>query len=668
MSFTIPQNEQLINIKLTDEGRHQLSLGNLRFSKMVLSDREIDYSIDYSNNYSIERNRILSPKDSQPNIDAINLDGSNAINLNRSNISSLKQFITGTTNDYGFFSGSPNSWSFLNSMQINRATLAYVGQSWGDNLLIYTGPYPDPGDLIFCFWLPPQFGTFSILTSYPLIPNDAPFNTLVYKVLSADSTNIFVDRSIPDFTGTGAHGMLTAFYPGNGLENYYGSGSTQNTTCWNLNIVRTYDVAGTNINTQGISGFSQYGSIEYAGTKNYFGFSSDTPAVGFVHYTNEYAINTFGEQLIEKTTELHMPTVMWHKITGYTNGNAQNWGLSCYDRYGITKYDPIAKSTYRDLRDGVSSGNTIVGRVYHKLKMFVITDQELLTALSYKSNRSYTYPEPIVELVSNPSNNTPYYSVSGLCESGKTYFITLLYENDAYSSSSSFGYPASLHCGYIKKIIGENDMNGRPKFLKIRFPANGFPYMRSDSGLSSFGSGWNANTVQVLVNEQPNEYGYDIASTPATGWTRVSDIALGGNGVYRASDFGDNTIDPTKLNSHEFIISRQDYASGSTYILNSGLTSNQNILNFGDESFFYGVVRAQTIKTKYYSSIVGYVLPNELNSSLNPTFNLNYNDCTYISEISVLDNNGNVVAVGKPTSPLKKEQNRILAVQLLLEF
>lgn len=211
-------------------------------------------------------------------------------------------------------------------------------------------------------------------------------------------------------------------------------------------------------------------------------------------------------------------------------------------------------------------------------------------------------------------------------------------------------------------------MNGRPKFLKIRFPANGFPYMRSDSGLSSFGSGWNANTVQVLVNEQPNEYGYDIASTPATGWTRVSDIALGGNGVYRASDFGDNTIDPTKLNSHEFIISRQDYASGSTYILNSGLTSNQNILNFGDESFFYGVVRAQTIKTKYYSSIVGYVLPNELNSSLNPTFNLNYNDCTYISGISVLDNNGNVVAVGKPTNPLKKEQNRILAVQLLLEF
>jgi len=669
MSFNTLKTENYINIKLTDEGRHQLSLGNLRFSKMVLSDREVDYSIDYSYNYLIDSNRVMSPNDSHPNVDGVNLDGSNALILNQNNVTSLKQFITGTTNDYGFFSGSPYSWAYVDNLKINRGTLAYGSQSWAQNTLVYAGaPVPKQGELVFCSWLPPQFGSTNIPTTYPTIPNGASFNTLVYCVLSASSFTITIDRPIPDFTGTGAHSMNTMFYPSNGIETYYGSGATQNTQCWNMNIVRTYEIAGTNINTPGISGFSQYGSIQYAGTRKYFGFSSNTPAVGFIHYTNEYTANTFGEQFIEKTTELHMPTIMWHKTTGYTNGNATLWGLSCYDKYGTTKYDSFARTTYRELRDGVTSGNTIIGRVYHKLKMFIITDQEVLNALSYKSNRSYTYPEPIVELSSHPASNVPYYSVSGLCESGKTYFVSLLFENEPYGASTSFGYPSAIHNGYIKKIKGENDINGRPKFLKISFPPNSFPYMRNDAGLSSFGSGWNSNTVQVLVNEQPTEYNYDIANAPATGWTRVSDVSIGGNGVYRASDAGDNTIDPDKLNAYEFIVSRQDYNSGSTYVLYSGCTMNQDILNFGDEAFFYGVVNAETIKTKYYSSIVGYVLPHELNTSLNPTFDSDYNDCTYVSEIAVLDNFGNVVAVGKPTHPLKKEKNRILAVQLLLEF
>lgn len=670
MSFNTLKTENYINIKLTDEGRHQLSLGNLRFSKMVLSDREIDYGIDYSNHYSIESNKIISPNDSHPNVDGVNLDGSDPILLNNNNVTALKKFYSAQTNNFGFFSGSPdNGWGYKFTYT-NGSIIQYTNQTWGSLDIDYSGsPFrPSSSNLVFVSWLPAQYSA-STINTYPTITSGLSYNGLWYKVISGDTgaSTFTVDRPIPNF-GSVSHTIRLYFMPDNAITGAYGSGATQNTPMLNMNIIRTSDIAGTNINIEGISGYTHYGSIEYSGTKKYFGFGNETPAFGIIHYTNEYTGNTLGEQLAESTVELHIPFIMWHKVTGYTNGNATNIGLSCYDKFGKTIYDSIAKTTYRELRDGITSGNTIVGRVYHKLKLIVITDQELLNALSYKSNRNYTYPEPIVELSSHPASNIPYYSVSGLCESGKTYFVSLLFENEPYGATTSFGYPPAIHNGYIKKIKGENDINGRPKFLKVSFPSNSFPYMRNDAGLSDYGTGWNANTVQVLVNEQPTEYNYDISNVPATGWTRVSDVSIGGNGVYRAADVGDNTIDPDKLNAYEFIISKQDYNSGSTYTLYSGCTLNQDILNFGDESFFFGTINTGTLKTLYYSSIVGYVLPHELNTSLNPTFNSNYNDCTYVSEIAVIDDFGNVVAVGKPTHPLKKEINRILAVQLLLEF
>ncbi len=668
MSFNNLESRNYINIKLTDEGRNQISLGKLKFSKLVLSDREIDYSIDYSYGYEIDSNRIISPKDTHPDIEPFNFDGSEARILNSKSLTSLKQFISGSTVQSGFFSGSSGNYTLLVNPIYYTNTFNYSSQNWGTDTLVYNSLVQfKAGSLLFIPWAPVQSSTNALNTT-PYLVGSKSLNGLWYKAISADTgTNtIKLDRPIPEFVSSAQVGRFF-LYPNNAIETYYGSGTTQQPSMWNLNIVRTHDIAGTDISIEGVSGFSQYGSIQYAGTKTYFGFNSDTPAFGIIHYTNNYTGLTHGEQFIEGTAQIDIPFLMWHKITGYTNSSATTLGATFYDSYGKSVYDPIAKTTYKHLRDGISSGDTIVGRVYHKLKMFVITDQELLNAMSYKSNRSYTYPEPIVELSNHSASNIPYYSVSGLCESGKTYFVSMLYENDTYGATSSFGYKPSLHCGYIKKIKGENDVNGRPKFLKISFPANSFPYMRNDSNIS-IGTGWNANSVQIIVNEQSTDYNYNIGNVPATGWTKISDVTIGGNGVFLASDYGDNTIDGDKLNAYNFIISRQDYNSGSTYVLYSGLTQEQNILNFGDEDFFFGNVLVQTIKTKYITSIVDYIIPGEMDKSTNITFDKYLNNATYISEVAVLDDRGKVVAVGKPTHPLKKERDKLLAVQLILEF
>jgi len=202
---------------------------------------------------------------------------------------------------------------------------------------------------------------------------------------------------------------------------------------------------------------------------------------------------------------------------------------------------------------------------------------------------------------------------SGLCQKDYDYFITYKIINSGYTSLTSYGYPQPLHCGYIKKIVGQNDINNNPQYLQITFPANVFPYMRTTAGLSTYGTGWNTNNVQILVNKQLSSLGYNESNVPANQWIAVSSQASGGNGIYRAVDAGDATIDPNKLNGYSFVMSLEDFNSGSTHSMNSGLTQSQSYLNFGDESMFFGTIDLQIFATTYKSIITVYAKNTDVN-------------------------------------------------------
>jgi len=671
MSFNLNENTTYINAKLTDLGRRNMALGVLKLKKLVLLDREVDYSIDRTNSYDILNNRILSPSDSHPGVISLNLDGSVPYNISNHNIGVYKQFFSADSRQVGFFTGSTDDWYWVNNMYYNAQTIAYVGQSFGQNKLVFTGAYPKTGDLVLIHWQAPQNSNYASPTSHPVVPNQEPVLSLWYRVISASTgTNVLVDRPIPDF-GQVSHGARSEFYPYDTVDSYFASATTITSPVWNMNIIRTYNVPGSiDVSNLGSKAFSLYGSLDYAGSKIALGFDSSTPAIGILHYTNMNTGQTYGEELIEKSIEVDAPAIMWHNRFSdgsIPNGQALYWGMTMYDSYGVTHYDSHVGSTYRDLRDGKTAADKIVGRVYHKLKLIVITDQELLAAFTYKSNRNYTYPEPIVSLSPNPAPPLTNGDATGLCQSGYTYFVTVLYENTVYDPSESYGYPPALHCGYIKKIEGRNDINGNPQFLKVKFPPNSFPYMRNSSDISSLGNGWMANTVQVLVSAHPNSYNYDEGSVPSDSWVRVSDNTIGGNGVLIGSN-SDNVVDPNELNAHEFIISLEDYQSGSTYSLNSGLTINYDYLSFGSELFFYGSVRAQSFKSIYKSVITALAMPNELQTSTNPTFDEYQDSDIYITEMAVLDENDDVVAIGKPTYPLKKGVNEPIGIQINIDF
>lgn len=675
MGYILNEPKTFINVKLTDVGRRQLSLGNLVFSTAVFSDREINYAIDRNENYSISNNRILSPFDVNPNI-ATNFDGSAPVTLEGNQVTSAKQFSTGATASYGFFTGttiSSASTAIDTTKILGSNTITYSSSPIsGGSTVILDNPsyYPNAGELVYIPWEPIQNSGKTY--SGDIVASGNPTVGLWYRVTTADSPGtgeIVLDRPTPDFAGASTAQLInTYFYPYNGVETYYGTATTVNPMLWNMNIVRTQSVAGTPLS---VSGYTSYGSIEYNGTKQYLGFTGDTQAIGILHYTNEFSGNTYAEQLFEKTIRIDFPNVLWHG-TQTTNGRGVTYGLTLFDVDGDTETDALGLTTYRSLKDGTTDTSRTLGRVYHKLKIAVITDPELLNALTYKSNRNYTLPQPLVSTTTVPKFPLSRNETDGLVKSGKTYFVTYLTESDAtYTSGSTFGYPKSIHCGYIQKLIGNTDARNTSQYLTVNFPTSTFPYLRNSVDMTALsGTGWNANKVQLLVSEQDDpSQTLTLADVPSYEWKLISSGV--GNGIY-TGDTTDTTIDARKLNGYQFVISQEDYDSGTTYVLDNIFTDNNDStltgLTFGNESFLFGNFEADVVATTYKTVITAFAQNDLYNSSENGSFDNDLDSNTYITEIGILDGESNLVAVGKPTYPITKNEGRFLTFQLQIDF
>jgi len=365
---------------------------------------------------------------------------------------------------------------------------------------------------------------------------------------------------------------------------------------------------------------------------------------------------------------------MWHNNPS-SAGQGMVWGLQITDAAGPTIYDNVAGTSYRPLRDSSSLNGIVVGRVYHKLKLIVITDIELLTALTYKTNRNFTLPPLKLDSTLAPKFPLSTVDATGILETGYSYYVTYLVESGPeYLSGYSFGYPQAINCNYITKIDGVSDINGDPQYLKAEFALNGFPFMRNSLGLNTFsGTGWNSNKVQLMVNKintttYPN---MQIDDLPTDNWRLISSEPSG-NGIFSG---GSGSIDASNLLTFSYVVSQEDYNSGSTFALSgkySAFTMNSDIttngVTFGDESFFYGNLKTCILATTFKTVLTVLAPDNQFNSTLNPSFDPTYNTDTYITEIGILDSNNLLVGVGKPTYPIVKNVNRYLAFQLEIDF
>jgi hypothetical protein len=435
MAFIEKKDPVVLNIMLTSLGRKQLSSGNLTFKYYGIGDSEIDYNFireisgATSPAYSPFNSSILRPRDANPRLLSIipRTTGTTSGNTNYyttiSTVAPITYDVVNNARNIGFFSISGNSTEFIidsNHVKQPDIMIYMSGITGGSTLNLRKSPSygtsgyePNVGDYLFVRW------TFTGNTLSFLVDKSTPTPYLMYQIknkiggtLMDNNLKIVVDRNLPDFSGaTGKAGALVYY---SGLTSYnqqatdYLSKSTldflQNYECginefpfWNMSIVFTDEIIGIQ---NGNRTFGQFNSRTYGGFVSYI--QNQAPKykkLGIIHYSNSSPANTYGEEFQGKEQVLSIPTIMWHKSTNSELGVTLIPTGSSKQLTGITKSLNI---TYYDLAD--TNGN-IVGKVFGGLKVFVIEDQELLFAMSYKSNRSWTLPNYVIGTGSNSPCN-----------------------------------------------------------------------------------------------------------------------------------------------------------------------------------------------------------------------------------------------------------------------
>jgi hypothetical protein len=417
----IEADQTVISIKLTDKGRDLLSRGQLTFDQYAVGDSEIDYNFYDKIGFDAFNATILRPKDNNPNIISfITKEVSGVTHNSLGSVVSNTSLITNTATERGFFTKTGTTYNLLSEANIAKQphlAIPLSGVAGGTTLslkqsALYGSNPTEPvvGDYFVVKWGNPDLGDtvgFAVNQSIPYIWYK--IESITSGTLNADTLIVVVDKPLPDFNGSGGSSSAGALLyshsngrdvSGDSVQNYYGSPyvtdfaseallsflenydtPTIDVPIWNMTIIFTKDVEG--VQTTGRS-MSQYYSKKYTGFINYIERIAPTvERIGLIHYTNNSPSNNYGEGLVQNTQVLEIPTVMWHKNSGSTK-----IGLTLTASTTVLTLSGL-NTTYQTLVD--SFGN-IVGKVFNDLQIFVIEDQELLYAMSYKSNRNWTLP------------------------------------------------------------------------------------------------------------------------------------------------------------------------------------------------------------------------------------------------------------------------------------
>ena len=418
MAFIEKKDPTILNIKLTSKGRDLLSQGNLNFTYFGVGDSEIDY-----NDLNYYKPQILRAADKNSNILSFipsKYDSTIYYN-NLITKSSEENIITNTINDIGFFDEASStiltdsSHTKQSNIQIN------VDEVNGGNSLnlyqtseyIVSSPEPAINDILMVKWVNKR----GISSSNFIIDINNPTPYLFYKItgitsgsLANNNLVIGIDRELPNFSlVSGSAGIIAGailFYnkevydtdPLNS-DDYVSDNILSfidNFQCdiikypfWNMNIIYTEEIAGignTNLKynsfySSGLTGFLLYIQEQAAIYKK----------IGVIHYTNSSPNNTYGEGFYHNTAVLNIPTIMWHRSSSPTLGLILS---------GDTVQKILAKlnTPYYDLID---TTGYVVGKIFNNLKIFVIEDQDLLYAMSLKSNRNWTLPPVTINIGGN---------------------------------------------------------------------------------------------------------------------------------------------------------------------------------------------------------------------------------------------------------------------------
>jgi hypothetical protein len=570
--------------------------------------------------------------------------------------------------------------------------------------------------------LPPMADCYmSINSCYPM---------MTYRIVAYCNNVITVDRNLPDFSSfSGSCYSRTLIYPSN-MTSLYDSITPAphwntdvinfETVCdidefdvkiWNMNIPWSESPAG--LYPSVYEGYEYFGSIDYLGTKEYFGYASslgqkDTSSVNYynsfdekivvqpdeqkaiaiIHYTNQTIDFFYGEKFAlepydsanpEDTTgqarnfKLHLPWLMWHKNPECCSGETF-WvdpeGFEDKNLFDV-QYIQSNKNSgmnqpgirYYHLWDTHANADgypSRIGKVFPDSKIVIIDDEEIIAAMSYKANRNWTLPAPQVSLVTPNTCGTPTSTVDGILTGNtETMYVT-------YRLTNQTGFTNSLHCNYYSKIVGNNnDCNpDTSKNVALRFGAEfgcmvqpvysaGTPCITACNYLPQgyFGTNFEILCQKVTTGNKPD----------STQW-RIIDYT----DVISASTIN-GYLTQDGLTGTTFVITPELYNAAPYYDLNdyislTTLGTTGQTLNFGDEFYFYGGLETDIQATIYEMKYKINLSNAEFLNTSNPTWTQGTK--SYITEIALLDKNKDIVVMSKLQSPVLRQGIQQFVVKL----
>lgn len=697
MSYIIKQSDPLINVKLTDIGRKKLASGQLNFSKWAIGDSEIDYGYMSPNPPSVDA-KILRPKDRNPNIKSYlkTNTGTFLKTLGAGELNLLGITVNNAADERGFFNlistGSSTSWTVLTSS-------TYVTTTGFLDISSFTGgtfiDLPVTG-LTNCSFIEFIF-TNPVLGQ--LTPNltDEATPWLWYKIQNQSGSTIQVDRQLPNIVGfyTGSTGITVQYivyptcndtygcYPSGCTTSYWNTGTLEfDSSCdisitdvpiWCQNNVWCEEMAGISATTY--QGYKYFGSMDYIGQKQYLGYDCDcnsastinicgdqqsiednvVRSIGIIHYTNNTISNFYGEffyidTVTDKVLRLDFPTLMWHRRSGFSGTSTGTYMGMSFVSSGDVKTVGYSDLEYYDLIEDPSmtirpNSPLVVGRVFPQLKIVSIHDQELLAALSYKSNRNWTLPE-LKSNLSNPVTGNG----TGVLEPNQTMFLTYQLDTDS-------GFTTTLPCQKYIKIVntssGSKDVQFTLQDLDL------LPYMRQVESPTYDGRGFYAHNFNLLVQIVDDP---DCRPSP-TGWRQITWGGISGQ-----------TINPFTLEDqnpviNDFVVTKSRYSGATLFdlsYLGIPLVSESGVLNFGDERFMYGNLNTW-IGAKIYKTVFNLIVDGNYFTTTDNTTK-NTSTSLYFDEVGIYDNENNLVIIGKFSTPIQLLGGITVGLELTLDF
>jgi hypothetical protein len=399
MAYIIKNTAGLINTRLTDVGRRNISQGNFTISYFQIGDSEVNYTAlkSASPAYNQTNNNILmpafnaqndtgSPQSNKQNVKyPYYVEGSNGGTYGIPFMDNQIQSVYNAAGPKGFFTSA--------STLIETSSAYTITSNYWIDMSTMTGQTTiniefDPNTCNQTTTGTPQINDYVtiVLDGNGGCGNFGTNQILTYKIqgmnpvtgTTGDTFTITLDRKLPTYTGLIPDSYYARIY-------VYPSGMTQlydfitpapfwqtdtlnfespcdvrnreNTLIWNMNIPWSESPAGVYASTY--EDFTQYNSATYIGTKEYLGYQEPS---GQTDTSQVYYFNSFDEPMLVRPQDQKAIAIIHYTNQDIDNVYGEKFATQPYDPQNPTNDIGLArhfKLTIPTLMWHKSSGNTI---------------------------------------------------------------------------------------------------------------------------------------------------------------------------------------------------------------------------------------------------------------------------------------------------------------------